>query len=52
MTRKVTALKQKRNYINLQLTANEAGIKQGIMKQKSNILTAFTESMVKQLLCS
>jgi len=27
MTRKVTALKQKRNYINLQLTADEAGIK-------------------------
>jgi hypothetical protein len=33
MTRKVTALKQKRNCINLQLAANEAGIKQGIMKQ-------------------
>lgn len=50
MTRRVTAIKQKRNYINLQLTADEAGIKQGIIKQKSNTSYALTKSLDERLL--
>ena len=49
MTRKAETLKQQRKYINLQQKADKAGVKQGIIKQNSNILYAFTDFLINSM---